>query len=124
MNSPQNAAYDADKKAFRTTGTGNSGATVVTSGLFDHGANRDVDTTAEVLTATSFDAAKGVTIVADRDNSGVVYVGNNDVTAGTADATDGFPIGAGESITLEVTNPNLIYVRASANNQIVYWIAV
>lgn len=94
------------------------------SATFDHGSNRDVDTAAEALTATSFAATKGVTVVADRDNTGVVYVGNSDVTAGTTAATDGFPLSSGESVTLEVNNPNLIYVIGSLNNQIVYWIAV
>lgn len=95
-----------------------------TSATFDHGSNRDVDTTAEALTSTSFATAKGITIVADSTNTGIVYVGNSDVTAGTTAATDGFPLGAGESITLEVSNPNLLYVIGSANNQIVYWVAV
>ena len=94
------------------------------SSTLDHGSNRDVDTAAEALTSTSFTATKGVTVVADRDNTGIVYVGNSDVTAGTTAATDGFPLGSGESVTLEVNNPNLLYVIGSANNQIVYWIAV
>lgn len=90
---------------------------------FAHGSNRDVDTTAEALTSTSFAAKKGVTVVADVANSGIVYVGNFGVTAGTTAATDGFPLGAGESLTIEVNNPNLIYVIASVNNQVVYWAA-
>lgn len=95
-----------------------------TSGSFDHGSNRDVDTAAGALTATSFSATKGVTVIADSTNTGIIYVGNSDVTAGTTAATDGFPIQAGESVTLEVNNPNLLYVIASVNNQIVYWVAV
>lgn len=93
----------------------------VTSTL-DHGSNRDIDTTAEQITSTSFTCKFGVTLKADIANTGIIYVGNSDVTAGTTAATDGFPLSAGETITLEVNNPNLLYAIASTNNQTIYWI--
>lgn len=89
---------------------------------YDHGSNLDVDTTAEQLPSQA--ASFGVTVKAGSANTGIVYVGKSDVTAGTTDATDGFPLDAGESITLPLNNANLIYVIGSANNQKVYWIAV
>ena len=89
----------------------------------DHGSNLDVDTTAEQMTATDFSCRNGVTIKAYDGNLGTVYVGLVGVTAGTAEATDGFPLAAGESVTIEVTNVNLIYVIASIANQLIYWIA-
>lgn len=94
------------------------------SSSFDHGSNRDVDTAAEQITASSIAAKFGVTVKAATSNTGIIYVGNSDVTAGTTDATDGFELYPGESITLPVNNANLVYVIASANNQIVYWTAV
>lgn len=90
----------------------------------DHGSNLDIDTTAEQITSTSFAAKFGVTVKAATGNTGTVYIGLSDVTAGTTAATDGFPLEPGESITLPVNNPNLLYAIASANNQKVFWSAV
>jgi len=94
----------------------------VTSSL-DHGSNLDIDTTAEQITSTSFACKFGVTLKADITNTGIIYVGNSDVTAGSTAATDGFPLSAGETLTLEVNNPNLLYAISSANNQKIYWVA-
>ena len=91
--------------------------------LFDHGSNRDVDATAEALTSVTTEWENGVLIKASISNTGVVYVGNSDVTAGTTDATDGFPLSAGDSLFLEYKRADEIYVIGSAANQIVYWIA-
>ena len=91
---------------------------------FDHGRNSDVDTTAEQLTATSVRCSRGVVVKAANSNTGTIYVGNSDVTANSADATDGFELGAGESVTIEVDDVNKLYVIASAANQVVYWLTV
>jgi len=103
---------------------GNMDIVSANSSTLDHGANRDVDTTAEQITSTSFATKFGVVLKADAANTGIIYVGNSDVTAGNTDATDGFPLSAGETITLEVTNSNIPYAIASANNQVIYWMAV
>lgn len=103
---------------------GDVDVTSAVSSSLDHGSNRDIDTTAEQITSTSFACKFGVTVKADITNTGIVYIGNSDVTAGTTAGTDGFPLSAGESLTLEVNNPNLLYAIGSANNQIVYWTAV
>ena len=101
------------------------GMTIRTAqGTFDHGSNRDVDTEAEVLTSTVFDCAQGVLIKAALSNTGTVYVGNSDVTAGSAAATDGFPLSAGASLALEFIRPDQIYVIASTANQVVYWLGI
>lgn len=62
----------------------------------------------------------GVSIKADTDNTGVVYVGGAGVTAGTADATDGYPLYAGESHVWYVQYANLLRVIASAASQKIY----
>lgn len=98
--------------------------TAQVSATMDHGSNRDIDTTAEQITSTSFACKFGVTLKADITNTGIIYIGNSDVTAGTTAATDGFPLSAGETLTLEVNNSNIPYAIASANNQIIYWAAV
>jgi hypothetical protein len=94
------------------------------SSTLDHGSNLDIDTTAEQITTTSFAAKFGVTVKSAVDNTGTVYIGNSDVTAGTTAATDGFPLEPGESITLPVNNSNLLYAIGAAANQKVFWSAV
>lgn len=95
---------------------------VETEHTFYHGSNRDVDTSAEVLTSTSVQCQHGVTITADNTNDGVVFVGNSSaVTAGSADATDGAPIFPGLWRFFPVRDPSKLYVIADTANQVVYW---
>lgn len=67
-------------------------------------------------------------IKAASSNSGIIYVlDSSSVTANSADATDGIPLSAGETITITPymcgRNANRIYCRASASAQkIFYWI--
>lgn len=103
---------------------GDVDVTSAVSATLDHGSNLDIDTSAEQITSTSFACKFGVTLKADITNTGIIYIGNSDVTAGTTAATDGFPLSAGETLTLEVTNANIPYAIASANNQKIYWVGV
>lgn len=106
-------------------GTNNIGDVDVVSQVasgFEHGSNRDVDTTAEQLPSQA--AVFGVLVKASIHNTDEVYVGKSDVTADTTDATDGFELGPGESVLVKVNNANLIYVIGGANNQKVFWLAV
>lgn len=67
---------------------------------------------------------KGVLITAATGNSGVIYVGDRStVTADGDDDTDGFPLVAGASITVPVTNAKHIYVIGSAASQKLWWTA-
>jgi len=91
---------------------------------FDHGSNLDVDTTAEQLTTTSIPCKVGILIRADHANTGDIYIGNSDVTAGTEGATDGMQLKAGDAVFLEISNANLIYVIGSAINQKVYFLTI
>lgn len=89
------------------------------------GSNLDVDGTAEQLTATATPFNYECWIKADPANSGNVHVGlASTVTAGTADATDGYILDAGEEMTIPVAladDVSDIYVIGSAANQKVYW---
>jgi hypothetical protein len=96
---------------------------VAASQVFGHGQSGHVDTTAEKLTTTSFVALHGVLVKAANANTGIVYVGNRDVTAGTVEATDGFELSAGQSVFIEIDDPSKVYVIASAHHQKVFWIA-
>ena len=91
---------------------------------FDHGSNLDIDTAAEQLTTVSIPCKIGIVIKADDDNTGDIYVGNSDVTAGTVAATDGFRLGPGDGLFLEVANANQIYVIGSAVNQKAWFLTV
>jgi hypothetical protein len=95
-----------------------------TSGNFDHGSNLSVGTTAVRLTTTDFKCIKGVLVRAPSTNTGNVYVGKSDVTAGTNANTDGMLLEPGDAVFIEVDNPNKVYVIASAAGQKVFWIAV
>ena len=50
-------------------------------------------------------------------NTGTIYVGPSDVTAGTTPATDGWPLAAGEEIFLPLADPRTVFAVASAANQ-------
>ena len=81
------------------------------------------------LSAT--DAGDNITIVAKRGfvlkaasaNAGVVWLGDSATVGGTSNQV-GFPLNAGESLTLEITRGSNIYLAPSAATQTVYWIAV
>jgi len=93
-------------------------------GSLDTGSNLDIDTTAEQITSTSYAAKVGVLFRADADNSGVIYIGNSDVTAGTTAATDGLPLSAGDAVFLQINNANIPYAIGSAVNQKIYFMVV
>jgi conjugal transfer/entry exclusion protein len=77
-----------------------------------------VGTTAVQLSAGA--AAKGVIVKAHSANTGLVYVGNsNGVTT-----ANGFELGPGDTVTLPVTNSNLIWAIATLAAQRVGWVVV
>jgi hypothetical protein len=91
---------------------------------FDHGRKSGVGTSATPLVATALHAAKGIELIAAATNSGTVYVGNADVTAGAADATDGFPLAPGARLFLPLDDPSKVYVRGSAAGQTVFFVVL
>jgi len=84
---------------------------------FSHG-QETVGTSAVQLTSAS--ATKGVLVKAHKGNSGTVYVGNSS----SVSTTNGFELGAGEAVEIEVDNANKIWVIADAADQKVSWVAV
>lgn len=91
---------------------------------FDHGRKSSVGTTPVQLVATSLQATRGVQLKAASDNSAAVYVGNSDVTADSADATDGFPLAAGEGLFVAVDDASKIYLRAASGTQKVFYLVL
>src|SRR4051812_43124294 len=84
-----------------------------------------IGATAVRLTTTTRTPLHDITIRADANNSGIVYVGfGSDMTAGTADATDGFPLNAGDVLSLPVSrikDPCNVWLIGSAEGQKVQW---
>lgn len=68
-------------------------------------------------------AYRGVLIVADPTNAGIVYVGGKAVTA-DATATGGIPLSAEKSIFVPIANPKQLYVIADTADQGVAWMAL
>ena len=112
---------DAIRVELPTNGTGVVGLSSKVTTTLDHGSNRDIRQVAEQITSTSAAAKFGVILRADKANTGTLYIGNSDVTAGTTAGTDGIPLDAGESLLLRVNNANIPYAIATADNQIIYW---
>lgn len=101
--------------------------TVETYNFFEHGSNSSVTSSASQLTTTSYRAKSGVLVTVDVDNTETVYVGKSDVTAGTADATDGLPLllgGGVSAVVVPILDPSEIYVIAPSGTQKVYWFLV
>lgn len=89
----------------------------------DHG-SVTVGTTAVQLSSTSVHANSGIAIRADKDNAGTVFVGNSDVTTGTSDSTNGFPLYKKDVYIIPADDVSNVYVRATEADQIVYWMLI
>lgn len=93
---------------------------VKTQLLFFAASNTDVDTTAEQITTEDRPAVQGVLVQADHDNTGDIWVGNDNAVAVNA----GFRLAAGEAVLIEVRNANSVWVIASVDNQQVNFLVV
>lgn len=75
-------------------------------------------TTVQQLSSNTRELKGGVQIVADNGNTNIVYVGvRSNLTAGTDNDLDGFPLTAGQAIFLPATTESEIYVIAAAASQ-------
>jgi hypothetical protein len=59
-----------------------------------------------------------ITIKGKAANVGIIYVGSSDVTA-----SNGFPIAAGDTISLDLANSDLVWLDSSVSGEGVNWIA-
>tara|TARA_R110002012_G_scaffold110259_1_gene254664 strand:- start:41 stop:334 length:294 start_codon:yes stop_codon:yes gene_type:complete len=92
---------------------------------FFTGSKTGIETTAVAITDTDLHCKRGIQIVADSSNSNSLYIGNDSsVTAGTAEATDGYPLAAGESIVLPVTDPNTVFAIGPAGTGKLFFVSV
>lgn len=86
---------------------------------FTHG-QQTVGTSSIQLTSSSNGAKIGVLVKANDDNTGTVYVGKD----ANVSSSNGFELGAGESVEIEVHDTLAIFLIASAAGQGVTWVAV
>ena len=69
--------------------------------------------------ASSVALSSGMTILADSDNTGVIYVGATGVTTGT-----GFPLVAGSAIELSLDDLNIAYCISDTASQKIHYTAL
>lgn len=69
-------------------------------------------TTAGTRVQLATNTCKSLTIKAKSTNTGLIYVGNVAVAS-----TNGFQLLAGESVSLDISNTNLVYIDSSVNGE-------
>lgn len=80
----------------------------------------DVVTTATTREQLASHACREVTIIAKDTNTGYIYIGGSDVSA----TVYGAKLAAKDSITLAVSNTNLIYMDASVSGEGISYVAI
>lgn len=110
---------DRQNEILQLDASGNLKVTSATTSALT-GAKSSIGATALQLTAASTKCT-GVYVKASNANSGTVYVGIETVTAGSADATDGFPIDATEGVFVTIDDPSKLYVIGSTTGQKVFY---
>lgn len=89
------------------------------------GALSNIGTTALRLTNRNIPAIKGVLIYADSTNISKIFIGDSNVTAGSSDTTDGFPIPSDKALLVEIDNPNRVFIIATSGTaNKAYWMAI
>ncbi|HEY4309854.1 MAG TPA: hypothetical protein VGN12_10420 [Pirellulales bacterium] len=91
---------------------------------FSHGRKSAIGTSAVALVGSTVEATKGVQLRAADSNTATVFVGHASLTTDAADATDGFPLQAGEALFVPVNDAAKIFVVSTAVNQKVFWFAI
>lgn len=97
-----------------------------------HGRKSSISTSAVQLSASTAPLEYGIEVKAAAGNSGTVYVGSsNAVTADAADATDGFPLAAGDQVFIprafadgKPLSLSSVWLIGSAASQKVFFLAV
>lgn len=91
------------------------------SGSLLHTATKTVPTgTAETIIAAADNqrrAPNGVMVKSLSTNTVLVYVGGSDVTT-----SNGYPLSAGEYVTLPVADPSLVYCISGSSSQVLRFI--
>ena len=96
----------------------------IPSTTFEHGSKSSIGTVILQLSTSKILVGRSVTITAASGNSGTVFIGKSDVTAGSDDATDGFPLDKGDAVEIFVDNVDDIFAVTASGpaNKKVFWI--
>jgi hypothetical protein len=60
---------------------------------------------------------KGVSIKAAVSNTGIIYIGSSGVTA-----ENGFPLAAGDTLNMDISNTSAVWIDSSVDGESVSWI--
>lgn len=83
-----------------------------------------IGTTVAQLSSSTRVLSLGVQCLAAPGNSNVVYIGTkSNLTAGSNDATDGFPLAAGSSILLPAGSESEVYIIGGAASQVLHFLS-
>lgn len=104
-------------KEINNKTSSSSGATDTTPTIFASG--RTTVTTAGTQVQLSSNECKSITVKALITNTGKIYVGGSDV-----DSTNGFELNAGESMSIEISNTDKVWIDSSIDAQGVSYIYV
>lgn len=77
-------------------------------------------TTAGVATQLPSISCRKIMITAKRTNTGYIYIGGSDVSS----MVYGLELSARDSMTIEISNANLLYITSSVNGEGVSYIAI
>lgn len=85
---------------------------------------KTIGTTVEQLSSSTRELALGVQCLAAPGNTNTVYVGTKEnLTAGSNDATDGFPLAAGSSILVPANSESEVYIIGGAASQVLHFMS-
>ena len=75
-------------------------------------------TTAGTRIQLTANACKSIVVKALGSNAGTIYVGGS-----TVSSANGFPLAAGDTVALDISNTNVVWIDSSINAQSVAWMA-
>jgi hypothetical protein len=103
-----------DGGTVRSVAGNSTGQLVVAAPSYTFGGNGHIEVASggTAVQGTSH-TCKRVILSADTDNASAAYVGSSSVTNDTSASTGGLQLDAGQSIVLDVTNTNTIWVNGA-----------
>lgn len=75
-------------------------------------------TTAGTRVQLATNTAKAIVVKASVANTGTIYVGGSTVAS-----TNGFPLAAGDTVALDISNTNVIWIDSSVNGESATWMS-
>ena len=92
---------------------------------FSTGSKTSIGTSAVAISSIGTNAKRGIQIVADPNNTVIVYVGTSSVTAGSSAATtDGYPLQPGDTVVLPVIHPSEVYAITASSTATIHFMLI